>query len=56
MQQIHIQSFVAAARAEVWHALLHRADVVLDALPGRAWPEPHVEEPPALLAVPWPLT
>lgn len=56
MHQIRIQSFVTATRVEVWHALLHRADVVLDALPGRGWPEPRVEEPPEHLTVPWPHT
>jgi len=56
VHRIRIQSFVAAARAEVWHALLQRAEVVLDALPGACWPEPHVAEPPARLTVPWPHT
>lgn len=56
MHQIRIQSFVAAARADVWDALLHRAEVVLDALPQGGWPEPRVEEPPARLTVPWPHT
>lgn len=56
MQQIHIQSFVAATRAEVWRALLQRADVMLDALPEPRWPEPRVEDPPENLTVPWPHT
>jgi uncharacterized protein YndB with AHSA1/START domain len=56
MHRIRIESFVAAARAEVWHVLLHRAEVVLDALPGALWPEPHAAEPPARLTVPWPHT
>lgn len=56
MHRIRIQSFVAAARAEVWHALLQRTEVVLDALPGARWPEPQVAAPPAHLTVPWPHT
>lgn len=56
MQRIRIQSFVAAARADVWHALLQRANVVLDALPGACWPELRVAEPPSSLTVPWPHT
>ena len=56
MHRIRIQSFVAAARAEVWHALLQRAEVVLDALPEARWPEPHVAEAPVRLTVPWPYT
>jgi hypothetical protein len=47
---------VAAARAAVWHALLHRAEVVLDALPEPRWPEGAVLEEPARLAAPWPHT
>lgn len=56
MHRIHIRSFVAAAPAEVWHALRHRAEVVLDALPGARWPEPFVADPPTRLTVPWPHT
>jgi len=56
VHQIHIQSFVAAARAEVWHALLHRTEVVLDALPEPHWPGPRVEVSPESLTVPWPHT
>jgi hypothetical protein len=56
VHRIRIQSFVAAARADVWHALLHRPEVVLDALPGACWPEPLVTDPPASLTVPWPHT
>ena len=56
MHQIHIQSFVAAARAEVRHALLHRTEVVLDALPEPRWPGPRVEVSPESLTVPWPHT
>ena len=56
MHRIRIQSFVAAARAQVWPVLLHQAEVVLDALPEARWPEPHVAEPPARLSVSWPHT
>ncbi len=55
-QQIRIQSFVAAGRAEVWDALLHRTDVVLDALPEPRWPEGGTLEVPARLTAPWPHT
>ncbi len=47
---------MAAARAEVWHALLHRADVVLDALPEPRWPEGVAAQAPERLVVPWPHT
>jgi hypothetical protein len=56
MHRIRIQSFVVAPRAGVWRTLLERAEVVLDALPGARWPEPHVAEPPARLTVSWPHT
>jgi hypothetical protein len=56
VHQIHIQSFVAAARAGVWHALLHRTEVVLDALPEPRWPGLRVEVSPESLTVPWPHT
>jgi hypothetical protein len=56
VHQIRIQSFVAAARADVWDALLHRPEIVLDALPEPRWPEPRVEQPPAHLTAPWPHT
>jgi uncharacterized protein YndB with AHSA1/START domain len=56
VHRIRIQSFVAAERAAVWDALVCRTDVVLDALPGARWPEPHVAEPPRRLAAPWPHT
>lgn len=56
MHQIRIQSFVAAASADVWHPLVHRPEVVLDALPEPRWPEPRVEVPPVSLTVPWPHT
>lgn len=55
-QRIRIQSFVAAPRADVWHALVHRADVVLDALPEPRWPEGSEFAAPARLAAPWPHT
>ena len=51
-----MQRFVAAARSDVWAALLGRADIALDAVPGARWPEPHRAEPPARLAVVWPHT
>jgi hypothetical protein len=47
---------VAAVRVEVWHALLHRTDVVLDALPAARWPDGCTLEPPARLGAPWPHT
>ena len=47
---------MAAERAEVWHALLHRTEVVLDALPEPRWPEGCALEPPARLTAPWPRT
>lgn len=53
METIHIQSFVAASPGEVWAALLGRPEVVLDALPARAWPEPREERAPASLHVRW---
>lgn len=56
MHQIRIQSFVAAARAEVWRALLHRTDVVLDVLPEPRWPEGCALDAPSRLATPWPHT
>ena len=47
---------MAAARAEVWHALLHRTEVVLDALPEPGWPQACALQPPERLAAPWPHT
>ena len=47
---------MAAARAQVWHALLHRAEVVLDALPEPRWPDGCVVEEPLRLTAPWPHT
>lgn len=47
---------MAAARAEVWDALLRRTDVVLDALPEPRWPEGSVPEAPSRLTAPWPHT
>lgn len=55
MNAIHIQSFVAAEPAAVWRELLCRPDVVLDALPVRAWPERREERAPSRLLVPWPV-
>lgn len=55
METIHIQSFVAAEPATVWRQLLGRPDVVLDALPLRAWPEQREERAPARLAMRWPV-
>jgi uncharacterized protein YndB with AHSA1/START domain len=56
VHRIRIQSFVVAPRAEVWSALVERAEVVLDALPEARWPEPHAAEAPARLTAPWPHT
>jgi hypothetical protein len=56
VHRIRIQSFIAANRADVWAALLGRADVALDAVPGARWPEPHQADPPARLTVAWPHT
>jgi len=47
---------VAAARAQVWQALLQRSEVVLDALPASRWPEGCVLKAPAQLTAPWPHT
>jgi hypothetical protein len=47
---------VAAGRTEVWDALLHRTDVVLDALPEPRWPEGRALDAPARLTAPWPHT
>jgi uncharacterized protein YndB with AHSA1/START domain len=54
VEAIHIQSFVAAPPECVWDGLLARADLVLDALPVRAWPDPREEVRPSRLAVSWP--
>lgn len=54
MDEILIQSFVAAPPERVWEQLLARPDLVLDALPLHAWPVERVEERPARLEVPWP--
>ena len=54
MDEIHIQSFVRAPRERVWEQLLGRPDVVLDALPVRAWPEGRKEERPSRLRMAWP--
>ena len=55
MEPIHIQSFVAASPEKVWRQLLERPEVVLDALPVTAWPEPREERAPARLSVRWPI-
>ncbi len=54
METIRIQSFVSAPPAAVWKQLLGRPDVVLDALPVRAWPEAREERAPSRLRVSWP--
>lgn len=54
METIHIQSFVGAPPEAVWRQLLGRPDVVLDALPVRAWPAAREEHGPSRLAAPWP--
>jgi uncharacterized protein YndB with AHSA1/START domain len=54
VEPIRIQSFVAAEPAAVWQRLLGRPDVVLDALPVRAWPTQREEHAPSRLAVRWP--
>jgi uncharacterized protein YndB with AHSA1/START domain len=51
---IHIQSFVSAEPAAIWPVMMERADVVLDALPGRAWPEARKLDPPRRLVCQWP--
>jgi uncharacterized protein YndB with AHSA1/START domain len=52
--EIRIQSFVAAPPERVWDQLLGRADVVLDALPVRAWPGQREEQRPSRLRTTWP--
>jgi len=47
---------VAAPRAAVWEAWLHRTEIVLDALPAPRWPEGCVLDPPTQLRAPWPHT
>ena len=54
MEEIHIQSFVAAPPAEVWRVLIGRPDVVLDALPVAGWPDARQEKSGARLRTPWP--
>jgi hypothetical protein len=56
VETIRIQSFVSAPPAAVWEQLLGRPDVVLDALPIRAWPEPREESAPTRLKVRWPIS
>lgn len=55
MEEIHIQSFVAAPPADVWRVLVGRADVVLDALPVAAWPDAREEKGVERLRTPWPV-
>lgn len=55
MDEIHIQSFVVAPPERVWDQLLARADVVLDALPLRAWPGEREEERPGRVRMTWPV-
>jgi hypothetical protein len=47
---------VAASRPGVWDALVHRTDVVLDALPEPRWPEGCLLDAPSRLTAPWPHT
>ncbi len=54
METIRIQSFVSAPPGRVWESLLGRPDVVLDALPVRAWPDQREERAPSRLLVRWP--
>ncbi len=54
MLAIVVQTFIAAPAEEVWRALLSRADIVLDALPERRWPEGASQEPPRHLETAWP--
>ncbi len=54
MLAIVVQTFITAPAEEVWRALLSRADIVLDALPERAWPAGMSQEPPRHLESPWP--
>ena len=44
---------MAAGRAEVWDALLHRTEVVLDALPEPRWPQGCALDAPSCLTAPW---
>jgi len=53
-ETIHIQSFVAAPPAAAWSGLAGRPDVVLDALPIHAWPEPREEREAERLSAHWP--
>jgi uncharacterized protein YndB with AHSA1/START domain len=56
MDAIHIQSFVSAPPAAVWEQLIGRPDIVLDALPVRAWPDQRQESAPTRLVVRWPVS
>ena len=56
MLAIVVQTFIAAPAAGVWAQLHARADIVLDALPVRAWPrEGREEQAPVHFAVPFPM-
>lgn len=55
MLAIVVQTFIAAPAESVWEALISRADLVLDALPVRAWPEGGDQQPPRHLAVAFPV-
>lgn len=55
MLAIVVQTFITARAEDVWRALLDRADIVLDALPVRAWPaDGRTDEPPRHLTCEWP--
>jgi uncharacterized protein YndB with AHSA1/START domain len=54
VETIHIQSFVSAPPKAVWEQLVGRPDIVLDALPVRAWPDQREETPPSRMLVRWP--
>ncbi len=55
MEEIHIQSFVVAPPERVWDQLLARPEIVLDALPLRAWPGNREETRPARVRMAWPV-
>lgn len=57
MLAIVVQTFIAAPAESVWVPLVSSPDILLDALPARAWPEEGREEQaPRHLAVRWPFT
>lgn len=55
MLAIVVQTFIAAPAESVWEALTSHADLLLDALPVRAWPEERDEQPPRHLSVKFPV-